>query len=145
MLLCIFLFFFLFSFFFFFSKGRKGKEKCPHRASREAPCRRRRHRPKAELGRQPRCPMSPPRIGMTPPRQRHRPLIESGGKGFHPHRCHRAAQTTGATNLATVAQPMGRRTTTAKGTTTMPQARVRAGDRGRPCHQGTADPPLLIT
>jgi hypothetical protein len=28
--------------------------------------------------------------GMTPLRQRHRPLTESEGKGFHPHRRRRA-------------------------------------------------------
>jgi hypothetical protein len=53
---------------------------------------------------------------MTPPRQRRRLPTESRGKGFHLHRCRRAAK-----------HGRRHRTTTAKGTTTMPRARVRTG------------------
>jgi hypothetical protein len=64
--------------------------------------------------------------GMTPPlRQQHRPLTESGAKVVHPHRRRRAVKMAGSTNLATMVLSGIHRTTSAKGTTTMPQSHVR--------------------
>jgi hypothetical protein len=69
--------------------------------------------------------MLPSRRVRRLPRQRHRPLTASGGKGFHLHLRRRAVKTVGATNITIMVLPRSHLTIVTKGTTMMPKAHNR--------------------